>query len=99
MHRTIRKRALVTTDDAKLTLARDLGAEMTVNAATGDPIREIQRQIGGVHGVVMTAVSTTAFHQRIEMLQRGGTCVLIGLPTGAFPVPIFSVVLEGLTIR
>jgi hypothetical protein len=35
---------------------------MTVNAATGDPIREMQRQIGGVHGVVITAVLTTAFH-------------------------------------
>lgn len=62
MQKTTRESALVTIDDAKLALARDLGAEMTVNAATGDPIREMQRQIGGVHGVVITAVLTTAFH-------------------------------------
>jgi hypothetical protein len=48
MQRTTRKRALVTIDDATLALARDMGAEMTVNAAAGDPIREMQRQIGGV---------------------------------------------------
>ena len=72
---------------------------MTVNAAIGDPIREILRQIGGVHGVVMTAVSTTAFHQGSGMLRRVGTYVLVGLRPGAFPVPISPVVLEGLTIR
>jgi alcohol dehydrogenase, propanol-preferring len=99
MLKTTSTRALVIIDDAKLTLARDLGAEMTVNAATGDPVREIQRQIGGVHGVAITAVLTTAFHQGSGMLRRGGTCVLVGLPPGEFPVPIFPVVLEGLTIR
>jgi propanol-preferring alcohol dehydrogenase len=86
-------------DDAKLTLVRDLSAEMTVNAATGDPVREIQRQIGGIHGVVIPAVLTTAFHQGSGMLRRGGTCVLVGLPPGEFSVPIFPVVLGGLTIR
>jgi D-arabinose 1-dehydrogenase-like Zn-dependent alcohol dehydrogenase len=55
--------------------------------------------IGGVHGVAITAVLTTAFHQGSGMLRRGGTCVLVGLSPGEFPVPIFPVVLEGLTIR
>ena len=33
------------------------------------------------------------------MLRRGGTCVLVGLPPGDFPTPIFDVVLKGLTVR
>jgi propanol-preferring alcohol dehydrogenase len=33
------------------------------------------------------------------MLRRGGTCVLVGLPPGDFPTPIFDVVLKRLTIR
>jgi propanol-preferring alcohol dehydrogenase len=33
------------------------------------------------------------------MLRRGGTCALCGLPPGDFPLPIFDVVLKGLTIR
>ena len=81
MQKTTRKRALVTIDDAKLTLARDLGAEMTVNAATSDSIREIQWQIGGVHGVVMTAILTTAFHQGSGMLRVSW----LGSLQGSFP--------------
>ena len=80
MHKTTSTRALVISNDAKLTLAHDMG-------------------IGGVHGVAITAVLTTAFHQGSGMLRRGGTCILVGLPPGEFPVPIFPVVLEGLTIR
>jgi alcohol dehydrogenase, propanol-preferring len=33
------------------------------------------------------------------MLRRGGTCVLVGLPPGDFPVSIFDVVLNRYTIR
>jgi propanol-preferring alcohol dehydrogenase len=83
----------------KMALARKLGAEITVDAKMQDPAGEIQRQIGGAHGVLVTAVSTIAFKQAIGMLRRGGTCVLNGLPAGEFPVSIFDVVLNGYTIR
>lgn len=83
----------------KMALARKLGAEITIDAKTQDPPAEIQKQIGGAHGVLVTAVSTIAFKQAIGMLRRGGTCVLNGLPPGEFPVSIFDVVLNGYTIR
>jgi propanol-preferring alcohol dehydrogenase len=83
----------------KLALARNLGAEITVDAKTQDPATEIQKQIGGAHGVLVTAVSPIAFKQAMGMLRRGGTCVLNGLPPGEFPVSIFDVVLNGLTLR
>jgi alcohol dehydrogenase, propanol-preferring len=82
-----------------MTLARKLGAEVTIDAKTQDPAKEIQKQIGGAHGVLVTAVSLIAFKQAVGMLRRGGTCVLNGLPPGEFPVSIFDVVLNGYTIR
>src|ERR1700676_1312450 len=83
----------------KMALARKLGAEITIDAKTQDPAKEIQKQIGGAHGVLVTAVSPVAFKQAVGMLRRGGTCVLNGLPPGEFPVSIFDVVLNGYTIR
>jgi propanol-preferring alcohol dehydrogenase len=83
----------------KMALAKKLGAEIVIDAKTQDPPTEIQKQIGGAHGVLVTAVSTIAFKQAIGMLRRGGTCVLNGLPPGEFPVAIFDVVLNRFTIR
>jgi alcohol dehydrogenase, propanol-preferring len=83
----------------KMALARKLGAEITIDATTQDPAQEIQKQIGGAHGVLVTAVSTIAFRQAMGMLRRGGTCVLNGLPPGEFPVSIFDVVLNGYSVR
>ena len=83
----------------KIALARKLGAEIAVDAKTQDPAVEIQKQIGGAQGVLVTAVSTIAFKQAIGMLRRGGTCVLNGLPPGEFPISIFDVVLNRYTIR
>lgn len=91
--------AAVDVAEDKLDLARTLGAEITVNAATADPVQAIQQQIDGAHGVVITAVSPSAIQQGIGMLRRGGTCVVVGLPPGDFPTPIFDVVLKRLTIR
>ena len=91
--------AAVDVADDKLVLARTLGAEVTANAKAEDAVAKIQKETGGAHGVLVTAVSTAAFAQAIGMLRRGGTCSLVGLPRGEFPTPIFDVVLRGLTIR
>ncbi|NHH87049.1 alcohol dehydrogenase AdhP [Cobetia sp. MB87] len=91
--------AAVDVDDAKLDLARRLGATVTVNAMKEDPAAVIKREIGGAHGALVTAVSPKAFDQAQNMLRRGGTLVLNGLPPGDFPLPIFSTVLNGITVR
>jgi len=91
--------AAVDIADEKLALARQLGAELTVNAATQDAVAVIQREIGGAHGVLVTAVSVPAFQQALGMTRRGGTVSLVGLPPGEFPTPIFDVVLKRITIR
>jgi propanol-preferring alcohol dehydrogenase len=91
--------AAVDVADEKLALAEELGAALTVNASTEDPGSVIQDAIGGVHGALVTAVSTAAFRQALDTLRRGGTLVLNGLPPGDFPLPIFDTVLNGVTIR
>jgi propanol-preferring alcohol dehydrogenase len=91
--------AAVDIAEDKLSLARKHGAEITVNASLENPVESIQRQTGGVHGVLVTAVHPAAFGQAIGMTRRGGTIVFNGLPPGDFPAPIFDVVLKGLTIR
>lgn len=82
----------------KLRLARDLGAEAAINAATDDPVAEVAR-LGGADGVLVTAVSNTAFTQAVGMLAPGGTMSLVGLPPGDFALNIFDVVLNRKTIR
>jgi propanol-preferring alcohol dehydrogenase len=87
-------------DDGKLAHAARLGADVTVNARNGDPVAAVQKQTGGgAHGVLITAPSLSAFKQGVEMTRRRGTCVLVGLPPGDFPVPLFDVVAKCLTIR
>lgn len=83
----------------KLALARTLGADLAIDASSGDPAAVVQKKIGGAHGVLVTAVSLGAFRQAVGMLRRGGTCVLCGLPPGEFPVSIFDLVLNRYTLR
>jgi propanol-preferring alcohol dehydrogenase len=87
-------------DDGKLALAKSLGADLVINAKHGDPAAALKKETGGgAHGVLITAPSLSAFKQGIEMTRKCGTCVLVGLPPGDFPVPLFGVVADCITIR
>ncbi len=85
--------------DMQLDLARRLGADVCINAATHDAASEVKKQLGGVHGAVVTAVSPVAFSQTLAMLRPRGTMSLVGLPPGEFGLPIFDVVLSRKTVR
>ena len=86
--------------EPKLTLARDLGAELAVNGADKEAIRALRKTTGGgVHGALVTAPALPAFNQGIGALRRGGTCVINGLPEGEFPVAVVGFVLKGLTVK
>jgi len=87
-------------DDGKLAHAKRLGAELVVNAKTGDPAATVKKETGGgAHGVLITAPSLSAFKQGIGMTRKRGTCVLVGLPPGEFPLPLFDVVASCITVR
>jgi propanol-preferring alcohol dehydrogenase len=87
-------------DDSKLALAKRLGADATVNAKDGDPVAAVKKATdGGAHGVLITAPSLPAFKQGVGMTRKHGICVLVGIPPGDFPVPLFDVVAACVSIR
>jgi len=91
--------ALDVTED-KLALARQLGAEIAINAKAPDAAAQVVKLTGGgAHGVLVTAVSPPAFNQALHLVRRKGTVSLVGLPPGDFPTPIFDVVLKRITLR
>lgn len=92
--------AAIDIDDAKLDHAKQLGADLVFNAKAGDPAATLKKETGGgAHGVLITAASLIAFRQGIGMTRKRGTCVLIGLPPGDVPVPLFDVVANCTTVR
>lgn len=91
--------AAIDVSDDKLALAKKLGADITVNARQGEPGTKLKKETGGMHGVLVTAVSPIAFKQGIAALRRKGTISLNGLPPGSFDLPIFETVLNRYTVR
>jgi propanol-preferring alcohol dehydrogenase len=90
----------VDVDETKLQLARSLGADHTVNAATEDPVAALEA-LGGVDVAVVTAVIPAVFEQAFAALRRGGRLVCVGLPPetdGPMSLPIFPTVLKGISV-
>jgi propanol-preferring alcohol dehydrogenase len=88
----------VDVQDDKLAMARKLGADQVVNAATTDPVQAIQA-LGGADVAVALAASPQSFDQTSRSLRRGGRLVCVALPAdGTMSVPIFDLVLTGKSI-
>jgi propanol-preferring alcohol dehydrogenase len=84
--------------DEKLELARELGADYTVNALTEDPVQAI-KGLGGADAAISVAVAPKAFQQAYGSLRRGGKLVFVALPAdNDVTLPIFETVLNGITI-
>ncbi len=86
----------------KLTLAREVGATHTVNAAQSDPVEAV-REIthGGAVYVFESVGSEVVLIQAYQATRRGGTTVNIGLPhpSKMFTIPAVSIAAEERTIK
>lgn len=90
--------AAVDITDEKLTLARDLGADIIIDARTEDVAAVMQRH-GGADVAIGPAVDEESFDTAFKALRWGGRLVLVALPAeGMVEVPVFNTVLGGLSI-
>ena len=87
----------VDVDAAKLSLARELGADLALNAAEQNAGAAIAA-LGGVHVAVNFAPRAEAITQCFEALRPCGALVLVGLPPGDFTLPIIGSVRKGLRV-
>ena len=88
--------------DAKLELARKVGATHTVNAREVDPVEAIRDLTGGGAHYTFESVGNERVQvQAYQATRRGGTTVFIGLPhpSRMFSVPGVSIVGEERTIK
>ncbi|WP_159765631.1 zinc-dependent alcohol dehydrogenase [Streptomyces sp. HM190] len=89
--------AIDVTDD-KLGLARELGADILIDARRDDPAEVLKRH-GGAHVAIALAVDEGAFASVYGGLRRGGKLVMVALPAGGtIRVPIFDTVLNGTSV-
>ncbi len=92
----------VDVDDAKLEVARDLGATVTVNSTTTDAREAVLEATGGA-GVDL-ALEVIGRPETVELglslLREGGQLVVVGIAAGATTaaIPITGMVRRGLTI-
>ena len=90
--------AAVDVIDAKLDVAKRLGAAYTVNGANEDPAEAIQA-LGGADVAIVLAATPKACEQAFASLRPNGTLVLVGLPKdNTMHLPIFETVLRGITV-
>ncbi len=81
--------------DTKLEMAKHLGAEYLINAATQDPVEEILA-LGGADSAIALAASPRSAEQAFASLKRNGQLVLVGLPKdNEMRLPIFETVVTG----
>ncbi|MEE7535569.1 alcohol dehydrogenase AdhP [Klebsiella huaxiensis] len=85
--------------DDKLELARECGAEITLNPSRDDvPARIQEMTAGGAHTAVVVAVAHAAFHQAVNSVRAGGKVVCVAVPPGDLDLNIVKTVLDGIQI-
>ncbi len=66
--------------DDKLELARECGADHTVNASATQAYKEVKKiSGGGAHVVMVTSGSRAAYETALRSLRRGGTLAVVGM--------------------
>ena len=80
-------------NEMRLGVARELGADLVVNASTQDPVKAVMDYTGGLGAdVVLYCAATTSqqpIEQAMEMCIERGTVVVVGAAGMYFPRPPF----------
>lgn len=89
--------AAVDVSEAKLEMARGLGADLAEPADTA--ARTIQKRWGGADAAVVLTGSPGVIQQAFRSLKRRSTLITAGLSTNSYELPIVDTVLKGISIR
>jgi len=90
--------AAIDITDEKLQLAKELGADIVIDARTEDPAEVLQAH-GGADVAIGLAVDDKSFATAYAGLRRGGRLVLVALPAaGTLSIPVFDTVLNGTSV-
>ncbi len=90
--------AAIDVTDEKLQLAKELGADLVIDARTEDPATVLQAH-GGADVAIGLAVDDKSFAAAYAGLRRGGRLVLVALPAaGTLNLPVFDTVLNGTSV-
>jgi len=90
--------AAIDVTDAKLELARTLGADLVIDARVEDPAQVLKAH-GGADAAIALAVDDKSFASAYAGLRRGGRLVLVALPAaGEVSIPVFDMVLNATSV-
>jgi propanol-preferring alcohol dehydrogenase len=76
----------VDVSDDKLEFARSLGADKTINAVTGNAVKEI-RELGGAHVAVVTSGAKAAYDSAFSSVRGNGALMVVGMPSEDLTFP------------
>lgn len=86
--------------DEKLSVAREAGAHLGVNAKSADLVGDLAKAAGDpIYGVVDFVASTDTAKAGVAALARGGIYVPVGLYGGDLTLPLPTIPLRAITIR
>jgi threonine 3-dehydrogenase len=85
----------------RLALARQMGAQVTIDATKQDVVRQVREATGNDGADVVCEMSgvPSALHQAFASVRMGGRVQLLGLPKGEVPVDLANeIIFKGITI-
>ena len=85
-------------NEKQLELAREMGADMTLNPAKEKVEEIIQEKVGGAYAAVVTAVAKSAFNSAVASVRAGGRIVAVALPVDTMDLNIPRLVLDGIEV-
>lgn len=85
-------------NDKQLALAKEMGAELTLNPKTDNVDEIIQKELGGAHAAIVTAVAKSAFNSAVASVRAAGRVVAVGLPVDTMDLSIPRLVLDGIEV-
>ena len=89
----------VDVNDDQLAFAKEMGADLLISPVKDpDFAAQLQKEIGGVHAAVVTAVAKSAFNGAVDAVRAGGTVVAVGLPVETMDLSIPRLVLDGIHV-